>query len=175
MGTGGSKSNEGNDQLALIDNSHIAAGGADNTNTNNNYGSTNTATNSIVMNYTSANLNEYIVKPSNGCWFGCFATKQNVFMETNWNGLKPNVTELSYHNPSCGLWFGTFCRKMIPKQQNNAGNKKKNNNRKNNSRRSTMVCDGGGWCHSDEQRTVFKMVLQDEVTKGGSKKKGRRR
>ena len=51
------------------------------------------------MNYTSVNLNlnEYGVKPSNGCWFGCFATEQNVFLETNWNGWKPNVIELSHH------------------------------------------------------------------------------
>jgi hypothetical protein len=178
MGTGGSKPNEGNDQLAVIDNSYNSAGGADitstnNTNTNNNYRSTNTATSSTVLNYTSTNLNEYIVKPSDGCWFGCFATKQNVFIETNWNGLKPNVTELSHHSPSCGLWFGIFCRKMIPKHKKNTSNRKKNNNTKaKNSTRSTMVCDGGGWCHSDKHRTVLKIVLQDELTKGGSKKKG---
>jgi hypothetical protein len=119
----------------------------------------------------STTSSDYHIIPSKGCWYGIFATNQNLFFEVNVSGLKPNVAELAQYEPSCGCWAGAFCRQLVPKEKwtllgttnNNSGVKP----------RSHCVCDGGGWWRSNQQRSSFQVVVHDEVVKassGGSNK-----
>ena len=57
------------------------------------------------MNYTSVNSNEYCML----VWLFCYRTKCIYGNKLEWMKTKCNRTITS-----CGLWFGTFCREMIP-------------------------------------------------------------
>jgi hypothetical protein len=104
---------------------------------------------------------DYHVVPAQGCWYGIFGTDQNLFCEVNASGLKPNVSELAQHMPSCGCWAGAFCRQLVPKEKRTLLTRGTSNS--NVKPRSHCVCDGGGWFSSLEQRSSFQVVVHDEV------------
>merc|ERR1740117_2548168 len=100
------------------------------------------------MNYTSVNSNEYCML----VWLFCYRTKCIYGNKLEWMKTKCKRTITS-----CGLWFGTFYREMIPATI----------------RRTVKevlyyvyVMVGVCVIQTSNVRTVFKIVLQDEVTKG---------
>lgn len=112
------------------------------------------------------------VVKSQGCWFGLFKSKSNLFCEVNTSGQKPNLSDLASQKQSAGIWIGTFIHKKsnVDDDGDVNDNLGSGNGKKTKKKKSNMICDGGGWFRSEKQRTSFLLVVQDEVIKPDKKK-----